>query len=366
MSLQVVRSLPERIWREHVLGHPDGNVFHTPELAEVFRRTESFEPELWAVVKERRILALLLPVRVTLADGFVMRRLTTRSIAFGGVLVSPGEEGCKALSRLLTVYSKGANGRSLFTELRNMTDQSALQAVLQRHRYTYEEHLNYLIDLARPGEAVFCDIGPRTRKNIRQALNKGCVQVELITTKQGLAACYEILCQSYENARVPLAGWPLFEAAFDILAPKKMIRFTLAKVNGLPTATSVDLLYKGTIFGWYGGVVRSGRHHAANEVLTWEILRWGAENGYRTYDFGGAGRPGDRYGVRDFKAKFGGRLVCYGRNTCVHSPGLFRLSKIGYGVLRTWLYGRKRRTTDVASSLKNSSPEGDFYSKDAF
>ena len=52
------------------------------------------------------------------------------------------------------------------------------------------------------------------------------------------------------------------------------------------------------------------------------------------YDFGGAGKPDEEYGVRDFKAKFGGELVCYGRNTCVHAPVLLQFSRFGYDILR--------------------------------
>jgi lipid II:glycine glycyltransferase (peptidoglycan interpeptide bridge formation enzyme) len=67
----------------------------------------------------------------------------------------------------------------------------------------------------------------------------------------------------------------------------------------------------------------------------WHILKWGAENGYRHYDFGGAGRPNEQYGVRDFKAKFAGELVSYGRNVCVHAPFRLFLSKLGYGLFQT-------------------------------
>jgi lipid II:glycine glycyltransferase (peptidoglycan interpeptide bridge formation enzyme) len=88
------------------------------------------------------------------------------------------------------------------------------------------------------------------------------------------------------------------------------------------------------VYGWYGGVDRTYSGYTPNELLTWHILKWGAENGYRTYDFGGAGIPGEQYGVRDFKSKFGGQLVCHGRNLYVHSPGLLRLSTFGFKVLR--------------------------------
>jgi hypothetical protein len=36
--------------------------------------------------------------------------------------------------------------------------------------------------------------------------------------------------------------------------------------------------------------------------------------------------------VREFKAKFGGRLVNYGRHVRVHSPGRLRVSTIAYSL----------------------------------
>ena len=99
----------------------------------------------------------------------------------------------------------------------------------------------------------------------------------------------------------------------------------------------MDLLYKDVIYGWYGGVDREYSAYVPNEILMWNILQWGAENGYAVYDFGGAGKPDEEYGVRDFKAKFGGDLVCYGRNICVHNPLMLQLSTAGYSILRGWL-----------------------------
>jgi len=333
-------------------------------MAEVFRLTKGYEPELWAAVHSDQVLALMLPVRISLMSSFLLRHLSARSIVFGSVLVAPGPTAHEALSQLLTIYSKENRGRSLFTELRNLTDLQTLQPLLQRFKFGYQEHLNYLIDLARPKETLFRDIGSRTRKNIRHALNQGRVQVELITEKPRLAACYAILSQTYQNASVPLADKSLFEAAYDVLAPKGMVRFAIASVNGTPAAATVELVYKDVIFGWYGGVVRKFSSYVPNEILTWEVLKWGAENGYRLYDFGGAGRPDERYGVRDFKAKFGGRLVNYGRNTCVHSAFRFHLSKFGYKVLRSLLFGGRKRPVLLTADQQDVSAGPPLFTKD--
>jgi serine/alanine adding enzyme len=125
----------------------------------------------------------------------------------------------------------------------------------------------------------------------------------------------------------------LFEAAFDVLYQRGMVKFWLAYVDDY-AAVSVELLYKDTLYGWYGGIDRDYINHTPGELLMWPILKWGTENGCRVYDFGGAGKLGKEYGVHDFKAKFGGKLVCYGRNVLVHAPARLAISKIGYQIYR--------------------------------
>ncbi len=335
--MKVVRELDEKRWGEFVAEHPHGNIFHTPEMFRVFARAEGFDPTLWAAVADSgRILALMLPVRIT-ALGQLFLRISTRSVVFGSVLCGEGAEGAEALDLLLAEYVRNANGASLFTELRNLVSLDSYQPVLRKNGFEHEGHLNYLIDLARSPEDILKSIGPRTRKAIRHGVRAARVSVEEVKEREGVAACYGLLRRTYSAARVPLASQSLFEAALELLRPKGMIRFSLARVDEVPVAASVELLHKRVMFGWYGGVDRSFGQYTPNEVLQWHVLEWGANNGYALYDFGGAGKPDLKYRVRDYKAKFGGELVNFGRNTFVHAPGLLKLSEFGYQVLRRFL-----------------------------
>ena len=340
-GVKVVNQLDEKEWRLFVNQHPQGNIFHTPEMFQVFAHAKGFHPTLWAALcSDGQIGALLLPVQVTLNN--LLRAVTTRAISYGSVICSPSNEGHQALSLLLKDYIHENRGAFLFTELRNVSDLEVEQPVLRERGFTYEDHLNYLIDLSRPTESIFQDIGSRTRKNIRHGLNKGEVIIQEVNKSEQVVDCYQLLSRTYQAAGVPLADLSLFEAAFEFLYPQKMIRFTMAYVGDTPAAVSIDLLYKDVIYGWYGGMDRSFGKYVPNELLMWHILKWGSENGYTLYDFGGAGKPDEEYGVRDFKAKFGGDLVCYGRNTYVHLPGIFWLSKQGYSLLRYLLRSRSR------------------------
>jgi serine/alanine adding enzyme len=333
----VVQDLDEALWRNFVDNNPRGNIFHAPEMFRVFAKTVGHMPELWAVVDGKpEVLALMTPVHITLMNG-VLRRFTTRSVVYGSILAQDTARGQDALRLLLETYARNIRGRSLFTELRNLQNLDDLQPLFEDYGYSYQDHLNYLIDLDRPAEEILQGLGKRTRKKIRKGLRDGHVQISEATNRAELAHWYETLQKTYSNAQVPLADRSLFEAAFDVLRPRNMAKFLLARVGDVTAACSVELTYKDTIYGWYGGSDRVYSEYLPNEMLIWHILDWGASNGYRVYDFGGAGRPDEEYGVRDFKAKFGGDLVNFGRNIYVHHSIRLKLSEQGYEIYRRFL-----------------------------
>jgi len=79
-----------------------------------------------------------------------------------------------------------------------------------------------------------------------------------------------------------------------------------------------------------------------NDVLPWHIFLWGKQNGFKVFDFGGAGKPNIPYGVRDYKLKFGGKLVNFGRFELIHKPVLYRLGLIGLFLFK-FCYGIFKR-----------------------
>jgi hypothetical protein len=333
LTLRIVRFLDEEKWRHFIESQPTSNIFHTPEMFQVFARAKGYQPRLWAAVNDGgQVLALLLPVQIALRGG-ILRRLTTRAVVYGSVLYDPSPAGEEALATLLRAYAQGADREVLFTELRNLSDLSAVQPVLNDCGFVYEDHLNYLIDLNRPIKEIWQGISKSGRQAIHRSMRRGVVPEE-VQDRSLIPMYYDLMRQSYARAKVPLADVSLFEAVFDILVPKGMAKMLLARVDDRYVAASLEIPYKGVIYSWYSGYDRTFRTFYPNDILVWHILKWGAKNGYRCFDFGGAGRLHEPYGLRDFKAKFGGRLVNFGRHTCVHAPFAFAFSRMGYQVYR--------------------------------
>lgn len=337
----IINKLDEGTWRQFVEQQPQGNIFQTPEMFQVYTQAEEHQPELWAIVdKSQRPLALMLPVKITLKNG-LLYRWTTRAVVYGSILYTPGVEGREAIKMLMKAYRREMRGCILFTELRNVTDLQDIQPVLQEFGFAKENHLNFVVDLRQMIDRMWDRLDPNAKSNINKARRKGVV-IEEAVSPETVRTSYGLLQEVYNRIHVPLAHYSLFQATFDILRPKGMVKFFMARTGDTYIGTSIVLLYKDIVYGWYAGAIHDYSSYKAGEMLNWHVLEWGAQNGYSSFDFGGAGKPDEEYGPRKFKAKFGGTLVNYGRNTCVHSPQRLRISRIGYQVLRNLPFVNKR------------------------
>jgi serine/alanine adding enzyme len=333
VKFTLTQSLPESEWRRFVDEHPQGNIFHTPEMFQVFAQAKGHRPTLWAAVDSSdRLLALLLPVEITLMDG-LLRRFTTRAVAYGSVLCAPGPEGKEALAMLLDAYNREIGGSVLFTELRNLSELEDIKPILHNNDFVYEDHLNFIVDLRRPVDEMWNSLDRNARSNVKKARRKGVI-VEEASSLETVQVAYNLLQEVYGLIQAPLADFSLFQAAFEVLQPRDMARFFMARVEDVHIGTSVALLHKDVIYGWYAGAIREYSSYKAGDLLNWHALEWGNQNGFRVFDFGGAGKPDEDYGPRKFKAKFGGTLVNYGRNTCIHAPVRLKLSQAGYQLVR--------------------------------
>ena len=335
MSIKIVRELSEDIWRYFVDEHPQGNIFHTPEMFQVFCRTRGYHPELWAAMENGHVLALLLPVKITLMKG-LLRFLTTRAVVYGSVLFKNGLKGQKALSKILHSYKKEVRGFPLFTELRNISNLSNIQQILNENGFIYEDQLNYLIELNRPEEEIWRSFDRKRRQEIKRAPKKGLV-IEEVSCAEKIEIVHQILRKVFSRIKVPLADISLFRAAYDLLTPRNLIKIILAKLDDQYIGANVALTYKKRIFGWYCGFDRTFSSYFPESLMYWHQIQWGRENGFEVFDLGGAGKPNEDYGPRRFKAKWGGILVNYGRNTYVHAPLGLKLSNLGYQLLRRFL-----------------------------
>ncbi|MEX2315982.1 MAG: GNAT family N-acetyltransferase [Pirellulales bacterium] len=320
-------------WDQFVDQHESGSIFHTSQMIRVFHAAKGHSVlPLAAVGRDGEILALLVAVRVqTLPDPF--GRVSSRSILYAEPLCHDDPVSIEALTALVAIHDRFMRHRVLFTEVRPLFASGPERTALERCGYCYSDYLNYLIDLSQPLDALWTNMRKSARRGVRQCDRRG-FHMREVDAPDGIGMLYRFLKLSYGNSRVPLADSSLFEAAFRELHSQGMMKLFATYDGDRPVAMDSLLNYKGRSLAWYGGLERL-TGVSPFDYLQWYEIVWAAEQGAAIYDFGGAGWPDEPYGVREFKAKFGGELVCYGRYRKVYSPWKMALAERAYQFGRT-------------------------------
>ncbi len=331
--ITITNSPDPKQWSEFVYNHPHGNIFQTPEMAEVYKRTKNYEPITLAAIDSNtgEMVGILQAVVIKEMDG-ILGIFSARSVIQGGPIFIEDENGIKVLKLLMEHYDKIAQKKVIYTEIRNMWDTSSISSFLNEMGYGYEEHLNFLIDLKRPEAEIWRDIHKSRRKGINRSANKGVV-IEELCNRDLIPTFYEIVDETYRNVKIPVADISLMESAFELLTPK-MATFYLARYGDEYVGARAVLKYKELIYDWYAGASSDYLSLYVNEALVWHILKEGANDGFAIFDFGGAGKPNEEYGVREFKRRFGGKMVNFGRYKKVHSPAKMKIAEKGLEVYK--------------------------------
>lgn len=310
-----VEKLGRKEWRDYLLENPVGNIFQSPEIYDVYKIDYSNRSLGVALLDDERICGLVIG---NYTDYFgVASRLSIQ----GGPI-------CDKIGYVPVLLSSIENlfGRFNLTglvDIKNMWDSSSLINVFNGANYLYEDHLNYIIDLSS-SENVWSSISKNRRKNIRHAMKKGFI-IKDASTRKDVVDSYRLIKNTYNRVSMPVPDAKLFHNALSFL--KGSIIWRIAYLSDEPVATRIFLTFRDTIYDWYASSLYGENAAFSNELMVWNILEYGCERGFKFFDFGGAGNPAKPYGPREFKRRFGGRQVNFGKYTRVKNDRLFSIAK---------------------------------------
>ncbi len=96
--IEIIESQDTKQWSEFVLNQTHGNIFQTPEMAEVYWRTKNYAPVTLAAVdtKDGEMVAVLQAVVIRELSGF-LGSFSARAIIQGGHLFVETEKVVKAI-----------------------------------------------------------------------------------------------------------------------------------------------------------------------------------------------------------------------------------------------------------------------------
>ena len=240
-----------------------------------------------------------------------------------------GNENSKAVTSASTPYT--LRPTPIYIETRNFHDYSKWKSIFETNGFAYQPHLNYHVD-TNSLDQVQSRIGKHRWRYIRLSMRDGAKIVDNPTLEQ-VRAFFTILQDLYRTkVRTPLWSWEFFERLYHT----EHARYILVEVDGqIVGGTACVCLPGKAVYEWYACGLDDCRDDIRPlSVAIWGEMQYAAENGYPLFDFMGAGKPDEPYGVRDFKAEFGGELVEHGRFLCIRKPLLYAIGKLGVKWLR--------------------------------
>jgi len=306
-------NVPE--WDNFLLSQPYNNPFQSGRLFLCLKEAKNYEPK-GIVVREKdnnQIIGGFVLYKMVEKEG-IISRLATRSILNGGPIIKEGfEDVIPELSKIIIDLFKN---KSVYTEIWNMVPQAKFVSYYTKY-FRYTPHLNYFVDLDCDIDAVRSRISKSTRKHIRKAEKS--LKIIVVENETQFNYFYDCLAATYNRLSFPLISRDIFKKVYE----SNLGIFLLAYHDDLPVASRVVLTFGNEIYDWYAGDKDEYKSYYPNELLVWWILKYGVENGFKWFNFGGAGKPGVEYGPREFKRRFGGELVEYGRYQYVNSKMLY-------------------------------------------
>ena len=286
-------------------------------------------PFVIALVKNNVLRGIVVGY-ITQEKNPIKHLLTRRAIVVGGPLLA-NDITNKEVELLMSATRKSLKGKAIYIETRNFNDYSAWKEGFIASGFEYVPHLNFHVDTTN-WEIVEQKIGKHRKKYIRLSYRDG-ASVVLQPTLQQIKEYYLLLDDLYRTKiKTPLYPYEFFENIYK----ESTSQFILVSYNDEIVGGSccVTLPNKG-VYEWFAcGKDGLYKNIYPSSVTKHAGMKFASDNNYPLFDMMGAGKPDEKYGVRDFKAEFGGELVEHGRYLCVLNKCLYNLGKLGVKLLK--------------------------------
>ncbi len=339
-------------WQSLIESSPTASWFQTSE-AYTFYASLPYEIKPFVVaVSENDNLKGVVVGYITKEKHPIKQFYTRRAIIIGGPLLADdiSDEALTALLLAVTNTSRlspsGVPGKvrdfvgcsfasrlqkPIYIESRNFHDYSKWKHIFEKCGFCYQSHLNFHIDTTSV-ELVESRLGKNRKRDIKTSIRDGATIIENPTIEQ-VRSYYQLLKQLYTTKiKTPLFSLNFFEQLYAQTGG----RFILVELNGEIIGGTVCVELPGKcLYEWFV-CGRDGEWKSIfpSSLATYAGIRYAAEHGCSRFDMMGAGKPAEAYGVRDFKARFGGEQVEYGRFLYVRKPLLYAIGKLGVKILK--------------------------------
>lgn len=323
-----VNDINKDSWASLVQISPVASWFQTPEAYRFFDSL-SFLEAFCIAVESDSVLKGVVVGYIQKDGGKFKQFFSRRAIINGGPLLA-NDISDEELTALLNATRQVLKRKAIYVETRNFNDYGRWRKVFEKNDFLYEPHLNFHVDCSN-FDVAESNIGKHRKRYIRLSQKNGASIVENPSESQ-LRVFYSVLAELYNTkVKAPLFPFEFFLKLFAL----KSCHYVLIEYGGVVIGGSVCVCTPQTTFEWFAcGKDGQFKNVYPSSLTKYAGIKMAHDKGCKIFDMMGAGKPDERYGVRDFKAEFGGKLVEFGRFRFVFSPVLFKIGTIVVKLLK--------------------------------
>jgi lipid II:glycine glycyltransferase (peptidoglycan interpeptide bridge formation enzyme) len=332
-----INKIPIPEWDNFIENHPNGTVFQSHSMYLLFQSTKKFKPVIIAAFNDNKLIGICLSTIIreySSKIGF----LTSRTVSYGGPLIDNDVANSdEILDLILKKLIKEVKNKSVFIQFRNFFDWKEKKEIFHNNDFNYLDRLNFLVDTTSEQD-VKKRMSSSKLRQVKKSLKGGAEIIDPENIEQ-VQDFYQILYSLYKyKVNKPLPDWSFFKDFYEQskkgkLGIIKLIKYKDEIVGGILS----PLLKEKVIYEWYiCGLDREHKNVYPSVLATWAAIDYAINNNLQVFDFMGVGVPNRDYGVREFKAKFGGEMVSFGRFGRINNRVLYAITEVGFNVL-AWL-----------------------------
>jgi FemAB-related protein (PEP-CTERM system-associated) len=277
-------------WDRYVRNHPRGSHWHLAGWRGVFERAYGHRSHYLLGRGQDGKVTGVLPLVHTRSSLFGSSLVSLPFVDGGGVCVEQPQVAARLADEALALARNLGVGA---LELRHR-EPSGLDLPRVGAKVTCVLHL------AANADETWRRLDAKVRNQVRKALSSG------LTVAWGgletLDEFYRVFAVNMRDLGSPVHGREWFQALLEEF--EKSARLVLVRQRDRAVAGGVCLTFGDTLLVPWASALRESRSLCPNNLLYWEVMRWGNEKGFRTLDFGRSS-PGS--GTHRFKRQWGAR-----------------------------------------------------------
>ncbi len=171
----------------------------------------------------------------------------------------------------------------------------------------------FLLNLDRTQDEIFAGLHSKTRYNIRLAIKKG-VQIIDDTSDAGIETFLNLLHETTSRQSFYAHNDQYYKDLWQSMKNTNIMKIFHAVYQDTVLVSWIVFNFNGRLYYPYGASSSLHREVMPSNLMMWEVIKYGQENGAKSFDMWGAMSPEpDKkdpwYGFHRFKEGYGGVLM---------------------------------------------------------